>query len=136
MNSSTFSTAAMSIIGPCWTPVFGAIADLHRGDGLGQLLDKGVMDARLHVEPVGADTGLAHIAELGDHRAFDGRIEIGIVEDDEGRVAAKLHRDLLHRVGRLLRISVLPISVEPVKVTLRTSGLSMIAPPIWRAPSR
>ncbi len=33
--------------------------------------------------------------------AFDRLVEIGVVEDDEGRVAAKLQRNFLHGRGRL-----------------------------------
>ena len=49
----------------------------------------------MHIEAVGADAGLAGIAVLRRQRAFDRRIEIGIVEHDEGRVAAEFQRQLL-----------------------------------------
>ena len=60
-----------------------------------------VIDARLDEDPVGADAGLAGVAELGGHAAGDGLRHVGRVEDDEGRVAAQLKRDLLHRAGAL-----------------------------------
>ena len=46
----------------------------------------------MHVDAVGGGAGLAQIAHLGQHRAFDGGVHVGIVEDDDGRVAAQLHR--------------------------------------------
>ena len=39
-------------------------------------------------------------------------------------------RDLLHRRRRTARMSILPISVEPVKVSLRTFGFEVSSPPI------
>ena len=49
------------------------------------------------------------------------RVEVGVVEDDQRRVAPQLQRDLLHR-PRALAISSLPTSVEPVKLSARTRG--------------
>jgi hypothetical protein len=43
----------------------------------------------VHVEAIGADTGLAAIAVFRCDGASDGRIQIRIVEDDEGRIAAE-----------------------------------------------
>ena len=94
------------------------------------LLGESVVDAGLDVEAVGADAGLAGVAELGGDRALDRAVEVGVVEDDERRVAAQLHRDLLDRLGRTARISILPTSVEPVKVILRTVGLEVSSAPI------
>jgi hypothetical protein len=62
-----------------------------RGLG-GQLLDEGVVHAVLHIEAVGAHAGLAGVAVLADHRAFHRRVEVGVVEHDEGRVAAQFQR--------------------------------------------
>jgi hypothetical protein len=38
------------------------VGDLHRACGLGEPLGKGVMDAILHQNPVGADAGLTGVA--------------------------------------------------------------------------
>ena len=38
---------------------------------------------------------------LASHRPLDRPVEIGVVEDDERGVSAELHRNLLHRPGRL-----------------------------------
>ena len=78
-----------------------AVADaklLHRGD---ELRGEGLVHAVLHQQPVRADAGLAGVAVLGGDRARDGGIEVGVVEHDEGRVAAELERDLLHRLRAL-----------------------------------
>lgn len=80
----------------------GAVADLHRRHFPGQLLDELVVDAVLRVEPVGADTGLAHVAIFRDHRAIDGGIDIGIVEHHERRIAAELEPEPLHADRGLL----------------------------------
>ena len=70
-------------------------------DRLDQRRREAVVDAGLHQDAVGADASLAGVAIFGGHGAGDGLIEIGVVEDDERRVAAELERELLHRVGAL-----------------------------------
>ncbi len=79
-----------------------AVADLQRLGGGGELLHEGVIDARLHIEAVGAHAGLAGITILGGDGAFHRLVEVGIVEHDEGRIAAQFERNLLHRVRALL----------------------------------
>ena len=78
-----------------------AVADGERVAGAAQFVDKGVIDAALHVEAVGADAGLSGVPEFADHRAFDGFIKIGIVKDDKGRVAAQFQRDFFNRARAL-----------------------------------
>ncbi len=56
------------------------------------------------------------------HGAGHGGVEIGVVEHDEGRIAAQLQPDLFHP-DAACRISSLPTSVEPVKPTKRTAGM-------------
>ncbi len=82
---------------PLLHAIVEAGAHLERTRGGGELFDEGVIDARLREETIGAHAGLAGIAVFGCDRALHGAVQIGIVEDDEGRVAAELHRDLLHR---------------------------------------
>jgi hypothetical protein len=82
-------------------PILAPVADLEFARLGHELLDEGIMDPGLHVEAVGADAGLAGVAVLRDDRPLHGLVQIGIVEHDEGRVAAQFHRHLLHRVGRL-----------------------------------
>lgn len=48
----------------------------------------------LHQEPVGAHTGLAHVAVLGAQSTLRRKLDIGIIEHNERRVAAQLQRDL------------------------------------------
>ena len=67
---------------------------LERGDEL-------IEDARLHENSVGADAGLSGIAEFRCHCPGDGLLQVGVVEDDQRRVAAKLERQLFDRVGAL-----------------------------------
>ena len=45
------------------------------------------------MEPVGRDARLTDVAHLRHKCAFDSGINVGIVEDDERRVAAELHRN-------------------------------------------
>ncbi len=101
--SCTLSTASALISGPRCDAIVKAVADLHLADRGLQLFGEGVIDARLHVNPVGADAGLAVVAEFAQDRAFDGCIQIGVVKHDERRVAAQLHRAFHHLIGGLLQ---------------------------------
>ena len=65
--------------------------------------------------------------EAARHAAADRRREVGVVEDDVGRLAAELLRDALHRVGRGLARPAMPARVEPVNDTMSTSGCAAIA---------
>ena len=62
---------------------------------------EGVVDAVLHQDAVGADAGLAGVAELAGQGAGHRLIEIGVVEHDEGGVAAQLQAQPLDGVGGL-----------------------------------
>jgi ParB family chromosome partitioning protein len=75
---------------PLGDAVVEAAADFQLRDLVGELLRKSVIDAVLHEKAVRADAGLTGIAVFGSHRAFDGRIEVGVVEHDERRIAAEL----------------------------------------------
>ena len=81
--------------------VLHAVADLHRGAGLDKPTRELVMNAVLHEDAVGADAGLAGIAVFRGHGAGDRHVDIGVVEDDQRRVAAKLEAHLLQGVGAL-----------------------------------
>ena len=54
------------------------------------------------VEAVGRGARLADVAHLRDHRALDGGVEVGVLEDEERRVAAELHRHAQDLLGALL----------------------------------
>ena len=64
---------------------------------------------------------------------FDRRVEVGVVEDDEGRVAAQLHADTFFTVSAHCLSRILPTSVEPVNESLRTVLLAHSSPPITEA---
>ena len=89
MCASTFSTAFMSIKRPDHRAGLEPVGDLHRAGGLGEALGEGVVDAVLHQDAVGADAGLAGIPIFRGDRALDRGLDIGVVEDDERRVAAQ-----------------------------------------------
>jgi hypothetical protein len=76
----------------------------------------------VHVEAVGRGAGLADVAHLGQHRAGHGGVDVGVLEDDEGRVAAQLHGHAQQLVRRLRRPDGLFPRVDPVKVSLRSRG--------------
>ena len=72
-----------------------AVGDHEPRHALGEAGQEVVVDPVLDEDPVGRDAGLARVAVLAGQRAGDGGLEVGVVEDDEGRVAAELERDLL-----------------------------------------
>ena len=74
-----------------------AVAHLKFPDRGDELLSKRVVNASLHVQPVRTDAGLASIAVFGNDGSFNGGIEIGIIKDDEGCIAAELQGKLLYR---------------------------------------
>src|SRR5262249_18086648 len=80
---------------------FQPVADLHCRYLVGELLRESLVHAVLHEDTIRADAGLPGVAELRGERAFDGAVEMGVGEPDEGRVAAELERDLLHRARAL-----------------------------------
>ena len=80
----------------------GAAADLQRAHPLGQAAgERRSASGLVHVEAVGGRAGLAHVAHLGEHRAVDGRVEVGVLEHEERGVAAELHRHPQDLLGRL-----------------------------------
>ena len=58
-----------------------------------------VVDAVLNENAVRADAGLAAVAELACHQSRHGEVDVGIVEHDEGRVAAQFETDAFDRRG-------------------------------------
>lgn len=75
------------------------VADLHLPDLAGEPLGKVVIEADLHEEPIGADTGPAIVLVLGGSRPFYRSIEIGVVEDDERLIASKFQIQRHHVAG-------------------------------------
>ena len=50
----------------------------------------------MSVHAVGADAGLAAVAELAGERTFDGFVQIGIVKHDKRRVAAQFQTEFFN----------------------------------------
>ena len=110
----TFSTALLWMSGPCVMPSSKPLptchiseisrrdTDLERVDLLDKTAAELGVDRRVDEEAVHADAGLAARAELAGDRAVDGRVNVGVVEHNEGSIAAELERKLLERRGRLL----------------------------------
>ena len=75
------------------------VADLDALDAGDHLLDELVVDLLVHqhARPGLADLALVH--EGAEERAEGGGVEVGVVEDDVGRLAAELERDLLQGAG-------------------------------------
>src|SRR5712672_2954502 len=65
------------------------VGDLHRTGRLSEALGEGVIDAVLHQDAVGAHAGLAGVAIFRGDRPLDRGLDIGVVKDDERRVAAQ-----------------------------------------------
>lgn len=108
--------------------ILQAVADAQFFHRLLQFFSETVIHPVLDVQSVGADAGLPGVAELRRQRPFDGFIKVGIIKDDKRRVAAEFQGDFLMSFAHC-SISWRPISVEPVKESLRTSGLLVSSPP-------
>ena len=93
----------------------------------GDLLGLGEPRAR-HEHPGQRAAGLARVEEALRDAVGDRLLEVGVVEDDVGRLAAELERDGLDGPRRQLATR-RPARVEPVKVTMSTSGCAAIASP-------
>ena len=72
-----------------------AVAHPDLGHAGSQSGHKGVVDAGLHIHAVGAHAGLTRVAVLAGQGSLHGHIQVGIVEHDQGGVAAQLQRQLL-----------------------------------------
>ena len=55
-----------------------------------------------HIQPIRRSAGLATVAHLGQHRAIDGGVDVGVVEHHERGIAAEFHRGAQQLVRRLL----------------------------------
>jgi hypothetical protein len=62
---------------------------------LEELLGEGVGDLLVEVDALDRDADLARVGERAVDGALDGEVEIGVVVDDDGRVAAELEDDAL-----------------------------------------
>ena len=82
--------------------VFKTVTDFQRFDFGGKFFDKLVVHLVLHIDAVGADTGLPSIAVFAGHGAFNSAVDISIVKHNEGCVASEFERELFD-AGRRLR---------------------------------
>lgn len=96
-----------------------AVTDTHRVDPRCEVGGELVEYALVHEEPVRAYARLPGVAELRDHCAPNGRLDVGIGEDDErasppssssGRTIRALTSRMMSR----------PTGVDPAKATTRT----------------
>ena len=119
----TFSPCAAEISGPIWV---ASSSGSPRTIALGAL-DEPVEEAR-RARPrcdedagaVGAD--LPGGVEVAEHRAADGAVEVGVVEDDQRRLAAELQRHVLQAVGGRRHRPWGRSPTEPVTETLAMPG--------------
>ncbi|SAG82555.1 Uncharacterised protein [Enterobacter hormaechei] len=72
------------------------VTHLQRLHRIGKLIDELVIDRLLNIETVYADADLPGVTELIGDRAFDGGINIRVLENDIRRITAQLHRYLFH----------------------------------------
>ena len=88
---------------------------------LGDAFHDSVEDGLLDVEARSGAAALAVIEEDGAGRSGDGVVEIGVFENDVGRLAAEFERNFFRFPAAAWTIN-LPTSVDPVKAILSTSG--------------
>ena len=93
------------------------------------LCDQPRRDAFLHQQPRAGAADLPLVEPDRVDHAFDDAVEVGVVEDDERRLAAELQRQLLAAAGGGFADDPAD-SVEPVKAILSTSGWLTIASPV------
>jgi hypothetical protein len=106
-----------------------SVADHQFRDRRQQSVRETIINAVLDQDAVGADAGLSTITELADHQPRNGKVDVGIVKDDEGCVAAELEADTLHGAGALLHQHAAN-PCRAVKESLRTASCEVSSPPI------
>jgi len=82
--------------------LIGRIADLHALRGLDEEVEEPVVHQALHEDARARAAVLAGVVEDGVRRGGGGLLEIGVLEDYVGRLAAELECDALDRAGRAL----------------------------------
>src|SRR5207249_1162869 len=76
-----------------------AVADLQLLGAVHVALDEFAVDAFLHDDAAGGGATLAGGAEASPESAFNGEIEVGIVEDDHRILAAEFERAMLEALS-------------------------------------
>ncbi len=69
-----------------------AASRLELQDDRREFCGKGIVHAILHEEAIRANTGLTGVSVFRGDGAFDGGVEIGVVKNDKGSIAAKFER--------------------------------------------
>jgi hypothetical protein len=107
--------------GPTST-VFGAVADLQRAIRAENFSVKASARLLVDVDAVGGGAGLAEIAHLGQHRAFDGGVHVGILQNTSTGALPPSSIAGFSTWSAADFSSLRPTPVEPVKLTTRTRG--------------
>ena len=87
-----------------------------------QAVDELGLHGAVRDHAAGGGAALAGGAERAPEDAFDGQVEIGVVHDDDGVLAAHLERDALVQLRARRVATAMPVSVEPVNEISGTSG--------------
>src|SRR5207248_2531309 len=83
-------------------PLLPAVAQLERGDALGEVGEEVVVDAALEDEAARRGAALTGRSERAPEHPLKGEIEVGVVEDDLRVLSAHLERQaLVHAPARL-----------------------------------
>ncbi len=72
-----------------------AVADGQSGHPVGQFSGEGIGHLLVHEDAVGADTGLTTAPEFVRHQVVRGGVQVGVVKDNERRVATQLQGQFL-----------------------------------------
>ena len=102
-----------------------------------RLLDQGgdelVVDPRTGEHPGGGRAVLAGVEVAGDGDPLGGRLDVGVVEDDDRCLSAELEVDPLDTGGRGAATS-MPARTLPVTDTIAGVGCSTSSRPVSRSP--
>ena len=82
---------------PLSDPIIHAVTDFQSLNRFDQLNTQCLINSALYVDTVSANAGLAAITELGRHDAFNGKIDISIIENDNRCVPTQFKRQFLNR---------------------------------------
>ena len=102
------------------------IAGRQRRHALGELGDEFIGHLLVHHHPLGGHADLAGVGERAEHRGVDRRIDVGILQHDQRRLAAQLEQHRLQVLAPRLGDDAAD-RVEPVKFTRRTAGWAISA---------
>ena len=101
--SSSIRSAAPILTSEPKHDMTARIAARQRRGALGELVDESVGDLGVDDDPLGRHADLPGVGEGAEHRGVDRRVEIGVVEHDQRRLAAQLEQHRLQMLGRQLR---------------------------------